>query len=440
MKIAIIGGGISGLSAAFRLSGQGHEVDVFEASPFIGGLVSTFNLDGACVEKFYHFLCRGDDGYVAMAKELGLEKGLRWAPGKTGFYHDGREYGFTSPLDLLRFSAIPFTQRLRFGLFALEARARQEWRQLDEIRAQPWLTDRLGQRAYEVVWKPLLEMKFGELHKTVSAAWVWHRVSRVAKSKGTLGYLEGGSELFYTTLVDAIRSRGARIHTSRPVRRILETNGRVQALDMVDGTVVECDQVISSAPLNILAKLLPPRWIEYAQQLEGIQYVGVVCAVMKLKRRVSKYFWLNVNDPRIACNGIIEFTNLNPNMCADGHVVYVPYYLPTTAALYTADASVAFEQSWQSLKYLNPSLKDSDLIAHEVFKAPYAQAICPTGFLDLMPQPQAPIEGLHLLDSTFLYPEDRTQSGLILKAWECADYVHGSAAGTCSVPPLKATA
>src|SRR5262249_44238916 len=133
-------------------------------------------------------------------------------------------------------------------------------------------------------------------------------------------------------------------------------------------------------------------------------------------------------------------TNLNPAMTKDGHVVYVPYYLPTSAPLYAAEPRVAFEQSWQSLKYLNPSLKDSDLIAHEVFKAPYAQAICPTGFLDLMPSPEAPIAGLHLLDSTFLYPEDRTQSGLILKAWDCADRINRSAAETCSVPPLKATA
>lgn len=440
MKIGIIGGGISGLAAAYRLAGQGHEVDVLEASPYTAGLVSSFNLDGAPAEKFYHFLCRGDDGYVAMAKELGLADRLRWMKGTTGFYYDGRAYGFTSPLDLLRFSPIPFLQRIRFGLFALEARERKEWAQLDDIRATPWLTDRLGKRAYEVVWHPLLEMKFAELHNTISAAWVWHRISRVARSKGTMGYLDGGSELFYTTLAEAIRARGGRIHTGRPVRRILETNGRIHGLDMADGAVVPCDRVISTAPLSILAKLLPPTWNEYALQLERIKYVGVVCAVFKLKRPVSKYFWLNVNDPRIACNGIIEFTNLNPGMCKDGHVVYVPYYLPTTSELYTSDAQVAFERSWQSLKYLNPALKDSDLVAHQVFKAAHAQAVCPTGFLDVLPEQQSPLTGLHLLDSVFLYPEDRTQSRLIEKAWECADQINRSANETCSAPALKATA
>jgi hypothetical protein len=56
-----------------------------------------------------------------------------------------------------------------------------------------------------------------------------------------------------------------------------------------------------------------------------------------------------------------------------------------------------------------------------------------------MPEAEAPIGGLHLLDSTFLYPEDRTQSRLIEKAWECAERIHRSAEA-CSEPPLKATA
>ena len=48
---------------------------------------------------------------------------------------------------------IPLQQRIRFGVFALEARWRTEWTQLDEIVAKPWLIDRLGKRAYEVIWE-----------------------------------------------------------------------------------------------------------------------------------------------------------------------------------------------------------------------------------------------------------------------------------------------
>jgi hypothetical protein len=75
------------------------------------------------------------------------------------------------------------------------------------------------------------------------------------------------------------------------------------------------------------------------------------------------------------------------------------------------------------MKLIAPELTDSDRLASHVARTPYAQAICPTNFLQVVPRQIAPIKGLHLLDSVFLYPEDRTQSGNILKANQCAQDV-----------------
>jgi hypothetical protein len=58
-----------------------------------------------------------------------------------------------------------------------------------------------------------------------------------------------------------------------------------------------------------------------------------------------------------------------------------------------------------------------------VARAPFAQAICKTGFLDIVPRQESPLKRLYLLDSVFLYPEDRTQSGNILKAYQCAQEI-----------------
>ncbi|MBX7258126.1 MAG: FAD-dependent oxidoreductase, partial [Candidatus Hydrogenedentes bacterium] len=138
-KVGIIGAGISGLAAALALAKRGLHVEVFERGPEVGGLISTFDFDGAQVERYYHFLCRADHGYFELCRELGLSDRLNWRRPKTGFHFDGVTYPFTSPLDLLRFSPIPFAQRVRFGVFALEARLRQEWSQLDELAARPWL-------------------------------------------------------------------------------------------------------------------------------------------------------------------------------------------------------------------------------------------------------------------------------------------------------------
>lgn len=420
MRVAIIGAGISGLSAAFELTRRGREVQVFEQDSDVGGLVSTFDLAGTRIERYYHFLCSGDDGYFALCKDLGIADRIIFKKSRTGFFYEGEEYGFTTALDLLRFGPIPFSQRIRFGLLAFEARRREEWRQLDELVARPWLIDRIGLRAYEVIWHPLLALKFGDLCDTISAAWVWHRLHRVARSKGRMGYLDGGSGLLLDTLVERIRKQGGVIHTERPVSRILTQDGRVRGLAFASGDVFECDRVISTVPLSVVARLLPTEYDGYIRQLQRIQYIGVVCAVFKLARPVTRNFWLNVNDSQIPCNGIIEYTNLNPLDGKHGHIVYVPYYVATDASLYQKSDEAVVEQSWAALRRIAPALRDGDLVAHRVFRSPYGQAICPTGFLKILPESRSPIEGLRLVDSVFLYPEDRTQSGLALRARECA--------------------
>ncbi len=423
MKIGIIGAGLSGLTSALALAKNGHYVEVFHKESEPGGLIGSFDFEGCRLEHFYHFLCAGDDGYFDLCEELGLKAHLRFARARTGFFYEGRSYPLSTPIDLLRFDAVPWMQRLRFGLFALEARWRNEWRQLDAIAAKPWLIDRIGLRAYEVIWEPLLSLKFGAFHEHISAAWVWHRLHRVARSKNRMGYLEGGSQRLVDALLNQLRRHKVSLHLERPVAKILTDEGGRQTVGLRfdAGGDFACDHVVSTVPLPVLADLLPEGWDDYAGQLRKIQYIGVVCVVFKLKRSVSPYFWYNVNDARAPFNGIIEYTNLVPPDASGGHIVYVPYYVPVDHPIYRMSDEAVVRQSWEGLQQVQPRLRDQDVLARHVARAPYAQAICPTGFLNMMPEHQSPLEGLYLLDSTFLYPEDRTQSGHILRARACAE-------------------
>ena len=61
MKVGIIGAGAAGLTAAYELGKFGHQVTVYERSPFIGGQASTFELNGARLERGYHHLFTGDN-------------------------------------------------------------------------------------------------------------------------------------------------------------------------------------------------------------------------------------------------------------------------------------------------------------------------------------------------------------------------------------------
>ena len=50
-KVAIIGGGATGLSAGYNLIKNGYKVDIFERAPFLGGQASTIDIGNSRLEK-----------------------------------------------------------------------------------------------------------------------------------------------------------------------------------------------------------------------------------------------------------------------------------------------------------------------------------------------------------------------------------------------------
>jgi protoporphyrinogen oxidase len=430
--VCVIGAGVSGLSAAYDLGRLGYRVVVLESAEYIGGLASSLVIDGRPIERFYHFICRGDVDLIALVEELGLGDKLHWEQTKTSFYYNGRLYGFGTPIDLLRFTAVPFTQRVRFGLNIISSRFARPWDRLDGLAAKSWLIDQVGDKAYEVIWDPLLRVKFGDYHDQVSAAWIWHRIHRVARSRRRLwerenfGYLELGSETIIQGLLREIeRLPNVSLRVRARVKTIQAEHGRVAAVILLDGDErIACDDVISTVALPVLLRLAPDLNSDYRAKLGQIDYLGVVCGLLKLSHPITDSFWVNINDPDIPFNGIIEYSNLNRHLGLPGKaIVYIPYYLRTSAPRFSFGDDQLMDEFIQGLKRINPAFDPSWVEEWHISRTGYAQAICSVGFAALVPDHQTPLDGLYITDSTQFYPEDRTISSAIRVGRRVADMI-----------------
>jgi len=426
--VGIVGGGPAGLALADDLSRAGYGVTLFEAAPELGGLARSFQLGDLRIERYYHFLCSGDTGYFGKLRELGMEGALRWRPTRMGFFYRGRLYPFSSIGDLLRFDGVSLAGRLRYGLLALRCSLTGRWRALDAVPGEAWLRRFLGDEAYMATWYPLLKVKFDRFHDRISAAWVWHSIHRVGRSRKTplhrerMGYLAGGTETLVDALTAALRARGVRLLPGTPVAKIAIEDGRARGVETADGALWPFDAVVSAVPLPHFVRLAPGLPEAYREALAGVDFIGVVCVVLRLKHPLSESFWLNVNDERVPFNGCIEYTNLNPEATPDGSsILYVPFYLPRDHERFAYPDERLVDDCVRALALINPRFRPDWVIDAAVSRDPYAQVICTTGFAARVPAQETPVESLFLIDSTQLYPADRTISGTIDLAKNVAD-------------------
>lgn len=419
VDVCVLGAGLAGLTAARDLAAAGRRVVVLEAAPEIGGLAASVDVHGVPVERFYHFICRGDDDLMALVAELGLGDSVHWQASRTAFFHHGRHYPFVTPLDLLRFSPVPLLQRLRFGLNVLRSRYRRHWRELDRVAAVDWLVGQIGPTAYDVIWDPLLRIKFGDAHRQVSAAWIWHRIHRIAASRRRpwqpeqLGTLDNGSATVVEALAADLRQRpGVSLRTAARVVRIETEAGRVSGVRLADGSRMACRAVLSTAALPALLDMAPDLPAGERRLLESVDYLGVVCILLVLRRSLTPCFWLNVNDPAISFNGVIEYSNLNRRV-AGRSIVYVPYYLRTSHPRFGWDDGRILDEVVAGLGRIRPDFDRSWVESSVVSRARHAQAVCTVGFAERVPGHRSALAGLYLTDSAQFYPEDRTISATI---------------------------
>ena len=89
MKVIILGGGLSGLAAGYRLSKAGNEVTILEKEDYLGGLASSYAISWGgknyWLTKTYHHILHGDETTINTIKELNLESKLNRKKVKTGF-------------------------------------------------------------------------------------------------------------------------------------------------------------------------------------------------------------------------------------------------------------------------------------------------------------------------------------------------------------------
>ena len=410
-RVAVIGAGVMGLACAYENLKQGHQVDLYEADDRVGGMAAHFDFDGLSIERYYHFICKPDEFLFDLLKELDIHHLLQWRDTHMGYYYNGELHDWGTPFALLKFPGLSMIAKLRYGIHMFLSTKLRDGQHLHNEEASIWIKRWIGDNAYNILWKRLFDLKFFKYKDNLSAAWIWARIRRVGQSRKSMlqeqmGYIDGGSNVLLDVLEKKIKALGGNIYLQTVVEKVNIKNNKVTSLTHQQGNK-EYDAVFSTIPLPYVSSMIPDMPQNYIDAYNSIDNMAVVCVLFKLKRPLTRNFWLNISDERFEIPGLIEYSNLRE---LPDNIVYVPYYMPRDLKKYQNDNDYFINEAKAYLKLIDSKLTDDDIKAVHASRYGYAQPICPPGFGDCLPEIKTSIEGLFVADTSYYYPEDRSIS------------------------------
>ncbi len=307
MRVAIVGAGLAGLTAAVDLVDAGHQVDLYEARPFMGGKVGSWeDPQGNHVEMGLHVFFFNYANLFALMEKVGAIDNLlpkehthlfvnRGGDLRSldfrflmGAPFNGLKAFFTTPqlglVDKLRNAIALGTSPIVRGLVDYEG-AMKMIRGLDSVSFQTWFLNHGGSlKSIERMWNPIAYALGFIDCETISARCMltifMMFAARTEASK--LNLLKGSPHRWLTApILKYITDRGGNLHLRHRVKEIIHDNNDMPSITGLsigtpDGDItVQADHYLAACDVPGIKKLLPKEWLKFPE-FEGIHNLKAV--------------------------------------------------------------------------------------------------------------------------------------------------------------------
>ncbi|MDJ0724205.1 MAG: 9,9'-di-cis-zeta-carotene desaturase [Prochloraceae cyanobacterium] len=294
MRVAIVGAGLAGMSAAMDLVDAGHSVEIFESRPFVGGKVGSWiDAEGNHVEMGLHVFFGCYYNLFALMKKVGAFKDLRLKQHTHTFVNEGGRIG---ELDFRFITGAPFNGLKAFfttsqlsatdkvanslalgtspivrGLLDFEG-AMRNIRDLDSVSFADWFRSHGGNNgSLRRMWDPIAYALGFIDTENISARCMLTIFNFFATKTeaSVLRMLEGSpDEYLHKPIVKYIEDRGGKIYTRRRVREVLFEGDKVTGLVVANGETEEtilADAYLAACDVPGIKKLLPQAWRKWSE-------------------------------------------------------------------------------------------------------------------------------------------------------------------------------
>jgi zeta-carotene desaturase len=289
MRIAIVGAGLAGLSTAVELADAGHQIEIFESRPFVGGKVGSWvDPQGNHIEMGLHVFFNNYFNLFALMKKIGAFEHLLPKEHVHNFVNKGGQIG---QLDFRFFLGAPFhglkafftTGQLTFldklqnalalgtspiviGLLNYESGMKMI-RALDEISFADWFRKHGGNNhSLRRMWDPIaLALGFIDTENISARCMLTIFMMFAAKTEASKLNMLAGSpqEYLHQPILKYLTDRGVKIHIRRQLREIKYTDSQITGFVIADGDRLEtitADAYVCALDIPGIQRAIPTAW------------------------------------------------------------------------------------------------------------------------------------------------------------------------------------
>jgi len=268
--VIVIGAGIAGLTAAYRLAQLNLNVAVLEAEPRVGGRMSTDRIEGYVFDRGAQFLSNGYTVIGRLLDELGLSPTFSLTSGWTGIVRAGkvRRMNAAYPWSLAASGLLGWGEMLQTALASLRLLGstwRQslsdysQWAAQDDADASEWIAAAFGRQALEYLFEPMLEGFYFQPPEHMSAAWpavMWSFALRRKASAALSGGLGSLPEALARRVDVLLSTPALSIETNAAGVSVNTPAGTMQAQYVVLATTASAARRLYAPALEVEKRLL----------------------------------------------------------------------------------------------------------------------------------------------------------------------------------------
>ena len=392
LKVGVIGGGLMGMTLAYKISKLNASVKVIEREAQKGGLSTHHNYGNFIWDKFYHVIVPTDGSLINLIKEIGLEDKLNWSRSLTGYHSNKSSYSLNSPKEFLLFPLLNLWDKARLVFTIFYGSRISNWKKLENTTVKDWLIKMGGKKNFNKFWEPLLLAKLGENYKRVSAVFIWTYIRRLFKSrehpveKDFMGYVTGGYKTVFDRMEEILVKNNSAIHLNSTVKAIRPLEGGGIEVEYDDSTEY-FDKVVFTAPVNVLEKVTAPELCEVHMNEQPIEYLGVVCLVLITKKQLCPFYVLNMGDVTSPFTGVIGMSSIvDTKQTAGEYMTYFPKYIPADHAYWKMSDQEIEHIFLNGIKELYPELSDEDIVGVHINRAFKVQPLQLLNYSSIIPK------------------------------------------------------